>query len=158
MNSIKDEIFNKSLNKHLITVGFIKALENNLDPKLAYDIASEAFSNYMKEYYRIILGSTEKGSQERFDTFRKHYERYSTKSSYIQIVESTSRILRIKFNRCPFSEVMEEFGLSKFTHAFCLSDLAFTRELLPGVTFQRDHVIAEGDSFCNHSWKLFLKL
>ena len=135
-----------------MTVSFLTSLKNNLDPETAFQIAVDSFKNYMKNYYKLVLGMTKEGSQKRFDTFRKHYERYAEKSTYCHIIESTSKTLKVKFDRCPFVEVMGEYGLSEFSYAFCLSDPAFTQELLPGVAFHREHLIAKGDSICDHTW------
>ncbi len=150
--SVKDEMFEQSRQRHLITMGFLTALKNNLDSKTAFRIAAEGFSNYMKNYYKLMLGKTKPRSQERFDTFRKNYENYAKKSTYCHIIESTPTTLKLRFNRCPFVEVMKEYNLSDFACAFCLSDPAFTEELLPSVTFHRKHVIAKGDKFCDHTW------
>lgn len=150
--SKRDEIFEQSRQRHLMTIGFLTAIKDNLNPETAFEIAVDGFSNYMNSYYKSVLGHTREGSQERFDTFRKHYESYAEQSSYIHIVESTTTTLKVRFERCPFVEVMEEYELSDLTYAFCLSDLAFTKEILPEVTFHREHVIAKGASFCDHAW------
>jgi len=147
-----DEIFEKARKGHLITVGFLTALKANFDPETAFRVAVEGFTNYMENNYRLVLGKTREGSQERFDLFRKQYEDSAEKSTYLHIVESTPTTLKVRFVRCPFSEVMEEYGLSDLAYAFCLSDPAFTKKVLPGVVFSRDHVIVKGDPFCDHTW------
>lgn len=148
----RDEIFEQSRQKHLMTVGFLTSLKDNLDPETAFQIAVDSFNNYMRNYYQLVLGTTKEGSQERFDAFRKHYESYAKKSTYCHIIESTPTTLKVKFDRCPFAEVMGEYGLSELTYAFCLSDPAFTEELLPCVAFHREHVIAKGYPICDHTW------
>jgi L-2-amino-thiazoline-4-carboxylic acid hydrolase-like protein len=150
--SKRDEIFEQSRQKHLMTVSFLTVLKDNFNPETVFQIAVDGFSNYMKNYYRLILDTTKEGSQERFDTFRKHYESYAEGSGYCHIVESTPITLKVRFDRCPFTEVMGEYGLSELTYAFCLSDPAFTEELLPCVAFHREHVIAKGDPICDHTW------
>ena len=148
----KDEVFEQSRKSHLITVGFLTALKENLDPKTAFKIASDGFNNFMKEYYTLVLKETTEGSQERFDRFRHYYGEYAHKSTYIKVVESGKNILKVRFNRCPFAEVMTEYNLSYFSYAFCLSDYAFSEKVLPGVKFQRTHEIARGDQYCDHTW------
>ena len=73
-------------------------------------------------------------------------------NSYIEIIKSQPDILEVRFERCPFDEVMREYNLTDLTHAFCLSDYAFTEALLPGVELHRTHEIAKGDKFCDHKW------
>jgi len=150
--SKRDEIFEQSQQRHLMVVGLLTALKDNFDHETAFRIAVEAFSNYMVNYYSLVLDGTEKGSQERFDAFRKHYERYANKSAYCRIIESTPTALKVRYDRCPFAEVMEKYELSELTYAFCLSDPAFTKEILPSVDFHRRHVIVKGDAFCDHAW------
>lgn len=135
-----------------MTVGLLTALKNNCDEKEAFDIAVQGFANYMTSYYENILAGTSEGSQERFDAFREHYEQYAGKSCYLDIVESRSDLLKVCYRRCPFSEVLDAYGISEFSRAFCLSDYAFTKKVLPGVTFHRTREIAKGDNCCDHTW------
>lgn len=148
----KDEIFEQSRARHLITVGFLKALKDNFSRDLAFKIALQGFINYMTEYYNLVLKSTEKGSQERFNRFRRHYEEYAAKCPYCNIEESTPTVLKVRYTRCPFAEVLSEYNLYNFAYAFCLSDPAFTKNVLSGVKFYREHEIVKGDSYCDHTW------
>ena len=148
----KDEIFQASREKHLMTVGFLVALKSNLSHKKAFEIAANGFANYMINYYELILSFTKRGSQRRFDKFRQHYEEYARKSGYIKVLESKSNILRVRFERCPFAEVMTEYNLGDLSYAFCLSDYVFTEKVLPGVKFHRVHEIVRGDKYCDHEW------
>lgn len=147
-----DELFEQSRKHHLSTVGFLTILKNNFSHEEAFKLAIDSFTNYMVKYYELILTATEPGSQERFDKFRNHYAECAVDRDYLHIIESKPNILRVRFERCPFSEVMTEYNLDEFSYAFCLSDLAFTKEVLPGVKFHRGHVIAKGDKYCDHTW------
>ena len=135
-----------------MTAAFLCALKASLSHEKAFEIAAKGFANYMINYYELILSSTRKGSQERFDRFRQHYEKHAAESDYVKIVKSRPHILEVRFERCPFAEVMREYNLADLTHAFCLSDYAFTEELLPGVELHRTHEIAKGHNFCDHIW------
>ena len=148
----KDEIFEQSRARHLITAGFLKALNDNFSHDLAFEIAVQGFTNYMTEYYNQVLKSTEKGTQERFDLFRRHYEDYAVKSLYCNIEESTPNVLKVRYTRCPFAEVLAEYNLYELAYAFCLSDPAFTKNVLSGVKFCREHEIVKGDLYCDHTW------
>jgi DNA-binding transcriptional ArsR family regulator len=110
-----DEILAEKREKSLITVSFLAAIKENLDPEKAFKISSDAFANYMISLYEDILASTEEYSQERFDCFRKFYE--------------------------------------DLAYAFCLSDLTFTKKVLPGVKFSRNHEIARGGPYCDNTWE-----
>lgn len=151
-----DFIFKASESRHLITVGFLKALLENLDDEKAFDLAVKGFTNYMTEYYNLVLGSTKERSQERFDVFRQHYRQASLKSPYCQIIKSTPEILEVRYDRCPFAEVAVKYNVFKLAYAFCLSDYEFTKNVLPGVDFQRKHEIIKEDRFCDHKW-VFIK-
>lgn len=148
----RDDIFEQSRIRHLITVGFLAALKEKCDPEQAFEIAALGFANYMVNYYKLVLASTRIGSQERFDRFRQHYEEYARTSNHIKIVKSEPAILSVRYERCPFAEVMAEYGVDPFLYAFCLSDYAFTEKVLPGVFLHRDHEIAKGDDYCDHTW------
>jgi len=147
-----DKVFEDSSHRHQMTVGLLKSLKSNTEPDIAFQLASDGFNNFMIDYYTKVLEGTSEGSQERFDAFRKHYEEYAENSTYIRVQESMPSSLKVIYQRCPFAEVMEAHGLSEFTRAYCLSDEAFTKKVLPGVTFHRENLIASGDKFCDHSW------
>lgn len=137
---------------HAMTVAFLEALKAHCGRDEALEIATRAFANYMTRYYTSILAETERRSQERFDKFRKHYAKYASHRSYIWIVESKTHVLQVRYERCPFHEIMVENHLGEFSHAFCMSDYSFTKAVLPGVSFHRTHEIAKGDSYCHHKW------
>ena len=61
-------------------------------------------------------------------------------------------MLRVKYKRCPFFEVMGKHGLDDFSYAFCLSDIAFTEAVLPGVEFSRENMIVKGSDYCDYAW------
>ena len=153
MNAARhDEVFTDCEHRHRMALGLLDSIGRNAEPDAALQIAAEGFKDFMVRYYTEVLDGTEPGSQEQFDAFRKHYEEYAEKSPYIRILESTPSTLKVIYERCPFAEVMEERGLSGLTEAYCSSDGAFTEALLPGVRFSREHVIARGDDFCDHTW------
>ncbi|GAG99600.1 unnamed protein product [marine sediment metagenome] len=83
-----DNILEEKRIKSLTAVSFLEALKDNLDKDKAFQIACEAFANYMIGIYEEILGSTAEQSLERFDKFRKFYEDYAIKTPYLQIIES----------------------------------------------------------------------
>ena len=148
----RDTIFEQTRQKHLMTIGFLQTLKNHFNPDQAFTLAAESFSAYMKFYYQHLLRNTKPGSQKRFDTFRKHYKDCGKKTPYIQILESTPTTLKVKYTRCPFTEILNEYNLPEFSYAFCLSDPAFTKQLLPHVTFHRENVIAKETPYCDHTW------
>ena len=148
----KDEVYLKAEQGHLMTMAFLSALKSNFDHEKAFEVAAKGFANYMISYYNIALSSTTPGTQERFDKFRELHRAGANKSNYIDIVESSPEVLKIRFSRCPFFEVMVVYGLLEFSSAYCLSDYAFTEECLPGVKFSRNHEIVKGDNYCDHTW------
>ncbi len=153
IHDIKDEIYHKKREESLTAQSFLIALKENLDPDIAFKIAVAAFTNYMTSIYENVLNSTERGSQERFNRFREFYEEYATKTPYLEIIKSTLTTLKVKYTRCPFFEVSKDLGLDDLAYAFCLSDSAFTKNVLPSVQFSRKHVIAKGDPYCDHVWE-----
>ena len=58
----KDDTYQQSLRNHLMTIGFLEALRDNLDSKLAFKIACDGFTNYMNHYYNLLLKGIPKGS------------------------------------------------------------------------------------------------
>ena len=152
----KDEIFEAKRKQSFTAISFLSALAENLEFETAFKIAENAFTKYMIKVYEDVLGATEKGSQERFDCFRKSYEDYAEKTSYCKIIESTSKVLEARFERCPFFEILVDFKLEDLGYSFCLSDPGFTKELLPNAKFSRKHTIAKGGPYCDNRWELRL--
>ncbi len=149
----KDEIFKQKKLETLTAQSFLAALKENLDNDTAFKIAKDAFEHYMTSLYNNILISTKEGSQERFNKFRQFYEEYAEKTPYLRIIESTPSILRVKYERCPFVEILQDMGLDDLAYAFCLSDPAFTQNVLPGVKFSRTGEIARGHAYCENIWE-----
>jgi len=149
----KDEIYKQKKLETLTTQSFLAALKENLDKDTAFKIAKDAFERYMTGLYNNILASTKEGSQERFDKFRQFYEEYAEKTPYLKIIESTPNILRVKYERCPFVEILKDMDLDDLAYAFCLSDPAFTQNVLPGVKFSRTGEIARGAAYCDNMWE-----
>lgn len=148
----KDEIYISARRNHLMVIGFLQMLTKNFNDKKSFELAKQGFANYMINYYKLVLKDTDPGSQDRFNTFRKHYESLAKQSTYLELIESSEKVLKVKFKRCPFNEVLESYDLKDYCKAFCLSDIAFTKELLPKVDFKRKCTVSDGDDFCDNSW------
>lgn len=151
-----DEIYKQARARHLLTAGFLSALQSNCVPDMSMKIAEQAFARFMIKNYESFLSGTPPGSQERFDRFRANYEEAAAIKDYITIVTSEPSMLAVRFSRCPFYEVMREEGVGEFATAFCLSDYAFTEKVLKGVEFSRKNEITKGDLFCDHTWRFTL--
>ena len=156
IKKVKDEIYIKKKAESLTAVSFLKALKENLDFDLAFKIASDAFTNYMTELYENVLSETKKGTQERFNVFRKFYENYATKTPYLKIIESSESNLKVRYERCPLFEILNDLELGDLAYSFCLSDPAFTKKVLPGVDFSRKNEISKGAPYCDNTWKFLL--
>ena len=150
--SNKDDIYQKKKEEALTAISFLEAISENVDNDTAFKIASDAFEKYMTNLYKNILASTEEGTQERFDKFRSFYEDYAKKTPYLKIIKSTPEILEVKYERCPFYEVLNDIGFKDLAYAFCLSDPVFTKNVLPGVKFSRSNVIAKNGPYCDNKW------
>lgn len=153
MSKNEDEIIEEKKQNSLTARSFLAALKEHLSPEKAFEIACSAFTRYMTGVYERVLSSTKLGSQERFDRFREFYEDYAQKTPYLDIIESNETILRVKYTRCPFFEISKDEGLGELAYAFCLSDPAFTQNVLPNVRFSRNFTIAKGDTFCDNTWE-----
>jgi len=135
-----------------MAVSLLQAMDAVLDRQTALFVARHAFAEYMIAHYTNVLGGTRPGSQERFDAFRRYYEAYAECRDYIDIVDSTAKLLRVRYRRCPFHDRLTERRIGHFTAAFCESDRAFTEVCLPGVAFKRRHELATDGNPCDHEW------
>jgi len=153
MKKNQDDVLEKKKEESLATISFLESLNENLDSKMAFKVASDAFAKYMIKLYEKILKSTKKNSQERFDKFRHFYEEHAKKTHYLKIIKSTPKLLQVQYERCPFYEILKENDIPELAYAFCLSDLAFTEKVLPGVKFSRTSEIANGGLYCDNTWE-----
>ncbi len=150
---IKDEIFYKKKKETAPTLCFLKALKLKLSINEAIEIADAAASEYMIQYYEDIFKDINEKTQERFNKFREHYERYPNQSPYCEVLESGSNVLKVRYNRCPLRDVLICEGLGEFAFSFCKSDATFTERLLPGVKLTRECSIVSGDKHCIMRWE-----
>lgn len=153
MKIIKDKIFYDKKNALKSTVAFLQAIKSKLPEELAIEVASEAAANFMISTYEEVFEGTEPGAQERFDNFRAFYEVYPEKSPYCEILESSNICLKVRFNRCPHAEILSSLDLFEYAASFCLSDIAFTSKLMPGVEFTRESSVVEGEDTCVMKWE-----
>ncbi|PWI48910.1 hypothetical protein CEE45_04050 [Candidatus Heimdallarchaeota archaeon B3_Heim] len=149
----KDRIYTQKKLQSLATVSFLTSINENLNKEMAFKVASDAFGKFMTTYYRNILSDFEPGSQERFNRFRESYVQFASETPYCEIIESASTILKVKFTRCPFYEILTDEGLADLAYAYCISDQTFTENVLPGVQFSRNHEIVTGSAYCDHIWE-----
>lgn len=153
MEIIKDNIFLAKKNALRSTISFLKAIKSRMPEKLAIELANEAANNFMIGVYEDVFKNTAPYSQARFDAFRTFYEAHPKTSPYCEIIESTSSCLKVRFYRCPHAEILQSENLFEFAQSSCLSDVAFTSKLLPGVEFKRESSIVDGDSTCVMKWE-----
>jgi len=153
MHSSKDEIFNEKKKALRSTLSFLKAIKKNVTKSKAIEIANDAAANFMISIYRDVFEGTKPSTQKRFDAFRNFYENHPKTSPYCEILESTSKTLKVVFHRCPYAEILKEEDLFEFANSSCLSDLVFTKKLLPNVSFKRERSIVKGDNQCVMLWR-----
>lgn len=154
MKIIEDDIFRNKREALKSTIAFLRVLKNILPPKQAALIAREAAVNYMLSVYEDVFLGTVPGSRKRFDVFRENYKKHALITPYCEILISTEYCLRVKFKRCPYAEILSSMDLFEFAEAFCLSDLAMTEQLMPGVEFSRGSSIVGGHTECIMNWSL----
>jgi hypothetical protein len=150
---VKDEIFHAKKKALKSTLSFLKAIKERLPESQAIQVADTAAASYMIETYAKVFEGTEPETQERFDRFRSFYESHPKTSPYCEIMESTTTTLKVKFSRCPHAEILSSENLFEFANSSCLSDIALTKELLPGVTFTRESSFVNGNKDCVMEWK-----
>ena len=153
MEIIKDKIFHDKKNALKNTIAFLRAIKSKLSEKLAIEVSNEAAANFMIAIYGDVFKGTEPNTQKRFDVFRAYYEAHTKKSPYCEILESNDSCLKVRFNRCPHAEILNSLNLLEYAGSSCLSDIAFTEKLMPGVEFTRESSIVEGDNTCVMKWK-----
>ena len=146
----KDSIFINKKEQLRSALSFIKAITNNCSNNEAFKIIQEASNNYAISYYSKVFKNILLGN--RFDKFRKHYEKYSKTVPHCEVIESTKKKLKIKYSRCPLDEVLESENLLIFNKAFHKSDKAFTNFFLPNITFDRYDGIKKGNKFYTLTW------
>jgi len=142
----------KEINYMNITrLSFIKAIVKYA-PKISHEIIRDAFKDYMIGVYKEVFEGTEPKSQKRFDQLRE-FIKDNLQEGYLELIESTSHKIKIKYLKCEFIECLEDNNLREFGTDFCMSDEGFTEELLPEIKFTRKHCIEKGDEYCDNCWK-----
>ena len=153
MKIIKDKIFNEKKVALKSTIAFLRATKKLLAPDVALEISREAAANYMIMVYEEVFSGTKAGTQERFDAFRANYEKHPEKSPYCKILISTPELLKVRFDRCPYAEILLSMDLFEYAEGSCISDRIMTEKLMPGVKFFRETSIVEGQESCIMSWE-----
>ncbi len=62
-------------------------------------------------------------------------------------------MVKVKYVRCMFYEIFEEYGLGDFVPIYCQTDYATCRKIHPDIGMTRTQTIAGGATHCDHEWK-----
>ena len=68
------------------------------------------------------------------------------------VIEETRDIFKLRISNCPFCEVLKAMGLPELGPYVCEGDWAKAGENSDKWTFDRQHQIGTGDSFCDHTY------
>lgn len=91
-----------------------------------------------------------------FDLFRKKLRSNigRWKPLYdVTVIEDTADRLQVHVANCPFCEVFPLVGLGELNGYFCRADWDIAGENRGKWTFERTRTIANGDGYCDHTYK-----
>ncbi|MFA6977728.1 MAG: L-2-amino-thiazoline-4-carboxylic acid hydrolase [Ignavibacteriaceae bacterium] len=68
------------------------------------------------------------------------------------IVQDKNDVFKLNVTYCPICDVIKTFGLSDLTPFVCEADWRVAKENENKWLFKREHQLATGDSFCDHTY------
>lgn len=71
----------------------------------------------------------------------------------VGVKEDNEDILKLNIRNCPFCELLPVFGIPELSSHVCQGDWEFAKDNAGLWTFERQHEIGKGDSFCDHTYK-----
>jgi hypothetical protein len=70
----------------------------------------------------------------------------------VSISENTNDIFRLHVAYCPIQDMLTNLGFSELTQFVCDADRKIAKENEDKWLFQREHQLATGDSYCDHTY------
>ena len=95
-------------------------------------------------------------SPSEFDLFSERLEAnlWRWKLMYdISVAYKDDDIIKLNYANCPFCAAYKQVGLPEIIPYLCQGDWDFAKENVELWEFERNHQIATGDGYCDHTYK-----
>lgn len=112
------------------------------------------FTSYAKWIVKLTVPKIKNASEfDRFSSRLKARFRLWRPIYDYSVAYEDRDTLKMNFSNCPFCEVLRSIGLSELEPYVCQGDWAVAEDYADKWTFERQHQIGTGDSFCDHTYK-----
>lgn len=91
-----------------------------------------------------------------FDIFRRELKNKFWVLSPLfdfEVKEENEDLIKLNVRNCPFCELLSMAGMDEMNPHVCQGDWELAKENDKLWTFEREHEIGKGDTFCDHTYK-----
>jgi len=149
---MKDVLYERVRNELKLAIYFAKEMFEEIGRERALSIIANAYQKYSNDHFSEPY--LDIPMEDRFETFKKDLKAESERDSSFVITDESDKTIKVRFHRCPYYEVYEEYGLPEVCQKYCDGDFEAFRKIHPRLKVTREHEIAYGDSYCDHCWSL----
>jgi hypothetical protein len=149
---MKDAHYRDADDKVKLAAYFAMEMIEELGRDRALEIIGRAYQKYSNDHFAEPY--LDMPLEERFQAFKEDLKSNAEKRDYLTITEESDSHIKVRFDRCPYYEVYRDYGIPEVCQKYCDGDFEAFRYVHPKLTVTREHEIAYGDGFCDHTWSL----
>ncbi|ODS34565.1 MAG: hypothetical protein SCARUB_00300 [Candidatus Scalindua rubra] len=149
---MKDALYERVRSELKLAVYFAKEMIGDLGKEQALKIIEKAYQKYSNDIFSEPY--IDVPMEERFIKLKENLKAESERDKSFTIVEESDKHIKVRFHRCPYFEVYQDYGIPEVCQKFCSGDFEAFRKIHPKLKVTRNHEIAHGDALCDHCWIL----
>ena len=160
--NFKDEADEKAFRETFDEVVVLIILFNNLKKKYGEFLADEitakiAIPFALPHIFTVLKPGTRVKNVHEVRQLMTDFLGHQNRFDWTEEVSEDQSILRYHFTKCTYIMVLMAYGVKSYAAYDCLADhVAVDCVLGKDVIFSRTHTIANGDGFCNHTFRMRL--
>ena len=117
--------------------------------KNARELAQLTLEKYADD--RFVAPYDDILKDKRWQTFRDDIIHRADDIEY-SIEKYNENMVKVKYKRCMFYQIFDEYGLKDFVPIYCQTDYTTCQNIHPGISMTRTQSIADGAPHCDHEW------
>jgi predicted ArsR family transcriptional regulator len=131
---------------------FFKEFVKEVGKERALDVIERAWVAYGSE----SMGKRLEGVPEerRMEALGEWYKAQAASRPELKVVEASPKRVSIEIHFCPTWDACVNLGVPEMCQRYCDSDYPAAKTIHPKVKLVRDKEIANGATYCNHTWVL----
>jgi predicted ArsR family transcriptional regulator len=135
-----------------LAVYFYKEFVKEVGKERALDVIERAWVAYGSDSMRKRLEGVPE--ERRLEALGEGYRAQLASRPELKLIEAGPKRVAIEIHSCPTWDACVNLGVPEMCQRYCDSDYPAAQVISPKVKLVRDKEIANGATYCNHTWIL----